>query len=66
MCMLKMDLLDVMGYIFLINGKMFEQNWIGMFKLNEKVWLCLINVLVMFFFDICIFYLKMIVVSVDG
>ncbi|NEU33601.1 copper oxidase, partial [bacterium LRH843] len=43
MRMLKTDLSDVTGYTFLINGKTPEQNWIGMFKPNEKVRLRFIN-----------------------
>ncbi|HRA29661.1 MAG TPA: multicopper oxidase domain-containing protein, partial [Acinetobacter johnsonii] len=57
---------DVTGYTFLINGKTPEQNWIGMFKPNEKVRLRFINASAMSFFDIRIPHLKMTVVSADG
>jgi CopA family copper-resistance protein len=66
MRMLKTDLSDVTGYTFLINGKTPEQNWTGMFKLNEKVRLRFINASAMSFYDVSIPNLKMTVVSADG
>lgn len=66
MRMLKTDLSDVTGYTFLINGKTPEQNWTGMFKLNEKVRLRFINASAMSFYDVNIPNLKMTVVSADG
>ena len=66
MRMLKTDLSDVTGYTFLINGKTPEQNWIGIFKPNEKVRLRFINASAMSFYDVSIPNLKMTVVSADG
>ncbi|MDY6480863.1 multicopper oxidase domain-containing protein [Acinetobacter faecalis] len=66
MRMLKTDMSDVTGYTFLVNGKMPEQNWTGMFKPNEKVRLRIINASAMSFFDVRIPNLKMTVVSADG
>lgn len=66
MRMLKTDLSDVTGYTFLINGKMLQQNWTGMFKPNEKVRLRFINASAMSFYDVRIPDLKMTVVSADG
>ncbi|MFW1956477.1 multicopper oxidase domain-containing protein [Acinetobacter guillouiae] len=66
MRMLKTDMSDVTGYTFLVNGKTPEQNWTGLFKLNEKVRLRFVNASAMSFFDVRIPQLKMTVVSADG
>ncbi|MCU4416817.1 multicopper oxidase domain-containing protein [Acinetobacter bereziniae] len=66
MRMLKTDMSDVTGYTFLVNGKTPEQNWMGMFKPNEKVRLRFVNASAMSFFDVRIPHLKMTVVSADG
>lgn len=66
MRMLKTDLSDVTGYTFLVNGKTPEQNWTGLFQLNEKIRLRFINASAMSFFDVRIPNLKMTVVSADG
>ena len=66
MRMLKTDLSDVTGYTFLMNGKTPQQNWIGVFKPNEKVRLRFINASAMSFYDVAIPHLKMTVVSADG
>ena len=60
------DMSDVTGYTFLVNGKTPEQNWTGLFKPNEKVRLRFVNASAMSFFDVRIPQLKMTVVSADG
>ncbi|WAU77132.1 copper resistance system multicopper oxidase [Acinetobacter sp. TR3] len=66
MRMLKTDLSDITGYIFLVNGKTPQQNWTGAFKTGEKIRLRFINASAMSFFDVRIPNLKMTVVSADG
>lgn len=62
------DFVDVSGYIYIyfMNGQVLLKNWIGLFCFGEKICLWFINGLVMIYFDICIFGLKMMVVVVDG
>lgn len=60
------DLADVSGYTFLVNGKIPEQNWTGIFKPGERVRLRFINASAMTFYDVRIPGLKMTVVQVDG
>ncbi|MDC5236992.1 copper resistance system multicopper oxidase [Acinetobacter baumannii] len=66
MRMLKTDMSDVTGYIFLVNGKTPQQNWTANFKAGDKVRLRFINASAMSFFDVRIPNLKMTVVSADG
>ncbi|WP_447501770.1 copper resistance system multicopper oxidase [Acinetobacter pittii] len=66
MRMLKTDMSDVTGYMFLVNGKTPQQNWTGNFKTGDKVRLRFINASAMSFFDVRIPNLKMTVVSADG
>ncbi|MDY7374598.1 copper resistance system multicopper oxidase [Acinetobacter oleivorans] len=66
MRMLKTDMSDVTGYIFLVNGKTPQQNWTGNFKAGDKIRLRFINASAMSFFDVRIPNLKMTVVSADG
>ena len=66
MRMMRTDLADVTGYMFLINGKSPQQNWTGIFKPGEKVRLRFINASAMSFFDVRIPGLKMSVVQSDG
>ena len=60
------DIADVTGYTYLINGTTPEQNWLGLFKPNEKVRLRFINGAAMTMFDMRIPGLKMTVVAADG
>lgn len=68
MWMMFIDIFDinVYIYIYLMNGIVLVGNWIGLFCSGEKVLLCFINGVLMIYFDVCIFGLKMIVVVVDG
>lgn len=66
MRMMRTDLADVTGYIFLTNGKSPEQNWTGIFKPGERVRLRFINASAMSFFDVRIPGLKMNVLQADG
>jgi FtsP/CotA-like multicopper oxidase with cupredoxin domain len=66
MRMARTDLADVTGYTFLVNGKSPDQNWTGLFKLNERVRLRFINAGTMSMFDVRILGLKMSVVQSDG
>lgn len=66
MRMSKTDLADVSGYTFLVNGKIPEQNWTGVFKKGERVRLRFINASAMSFYDVYIPNLKMEVVAADG
>ena len=66
MRMLKTDLSDVTGYIFLTNGMTPQQNWTGLFKVGERVRLRFINASGMTMYDVRIPGLKMTVVAADG
>ena len=61
-----MDLADVSGYTFLVNGKSPDQNWTGLFTPGERVRLRFINASAMSYFDVRIPGLKMIVIQADG
>ncbi|MEQ1486310.1 copper resistance system multicopper oxidase [Methyloglobulus sp.] len=62
------DLADISAstYSYLINGHTSADNWLGLFKLGEKVRLRFINASAQSFFDVRIPGLKMTVVTADG
>ncbi len=60
------DLTDVTGYVFLMNGRVPERNWTGLFKAGERVRLRFINAAAMSFFDVRIPGLTMEMASADG
>ncbi len=60
------DIADVTGYTYLMNGITPAQNWLGLFKANEKIRLRFINGAAMTIFDVRIPGLKMTVVAADG
>lgn len=68
MRMNRTDLSDISAstYTYLINGQTSADNWLGLFKPNEKIRLRFINSSAQSFFDVRIPGLKMTVVSADG
>ncbi len=68
MRMNRTDLADISAatYTYLVNGHHSADNWLGLFKLGEKVRLRFINASAQSFFDVRIPGLKMTVVSADG
>lgn len=60
------ELAEVRGYNFLLNGKTNNNSWVGLFKKNKKVRLRFINASAMSYFDIRIPGLKMQVIEADG
>ena len=68
MRMNRTDLADISAatYTYLVNGHHSGDNWLGLFKLGEKVRLRFINASAQSFFDVRIPGLKMTVISADG
>jgi FtsP/CotA-like multicopper oxidase with cupredoxin domain len=66
MRMTPIDLSDVSGYTFLMNGQTIADPWAGLFSAGERVRLRFINAAAMSYFDVRIPGLKMTVVEADG
>ncbi len=62
------DIADITGhhFTFLMNGLAPESNWLGLFKVGERVRLRFINAAAVTFFDVRIPGLRMTVVQADG
>lgn len=66
MRMMKTDIEDVQGYVFLINGQDPGANWTGLFEPDERIRLRFVNASAMTYFDVRIPGLEMTVVQADG
>lgn len=68
MRMSRTDLSDISAstYTYLVNGYTSADNWLGLFKLGEKIRLRFINASAQSFFDVRIPGLKMTVIAADG